>query len=118
MPLVFSLILSLASRLLHLYSINDKTSRLMEKRFTTVRDTQKGSLSYMEKRRGRRDIEVTRKRRGEVKRGESNLVSNQFPKCLHSLEHPERFTELCRIEKEEGGYRDDQEEKRESQKGR
>jgi len=29
-----------------------------------MRDTQKGSLSYMEKRRGRREIEVTRRRRG------------------------------------------------------
>ena len=50
LPLVFSLILTVASRLLHPYSINDKTSRLMEKRFSTMRDTQKGSLSYMEKR--------------------------------------------------------------------
>ena len=29
LPLVFSLILTLASRLLHLYSTDDKTSRLM-----------------------------------------------------------------------------------------
>ena len=29
LPLVFSLILTVASRLLHLYSTNDKTSRLM-----------------------------------------------------------------------------------------
>ena len=34
----------------------------------------------MEKRRGRREIEVTR-RRGGIKRGESNLASNQFPMC-------------------------------------
>ena len=32
---------------------DDKTSRLMEKRFSTVRDTKKSLLSYMEKRRGR-----------------------------------------------------------------
>ena len=51
------------------------------KRFSTVRDTQRGSQSYMEKRRGRREIEVTRRRRGGFKRGESNLVSNQFPIC-------------------------------------
>ena len=38
------------------------------KRFSTVRDTQRGSQSYMEKRRGRRDIEVTRRRRGKIKR--------------------------------------------------
>ena len=67
MPLVFSLILTVASRLLHPYSINDKTSRLMEKRFSTVRDTQKSSLSYMEKRRERREINVMRRRRGESK---------------------------------------------------
>ena len=79
LPLVFSLILTVASRLLHPYSTTDKTSRLMERRFSTVRDAQKDSQSYMEKRRGRREIEVTRRRRGEVKRGESNLASNQFP---------------------------------------
>ena len=80
LPLVFSLILIVASRLLHPYTTDDKTSRLMVKRFSTVSDTQRGSQSYMEKRRGRREIEVTR-RRGGIKRGESNLASNQFPIC-------------------------------------
>ena len=64
LPLVFSLILKVASRLLHPYSTYEKTSRLMEKRFYTVRHTQNGSLSYMEKRRGRGEIEVTRSGRG------------------------------------------------------
>ena len=79
LPLVFSLILTVVSRLLHPYSTDDKTSRLMERRFSTVRDIQRGSQSYMEKRRGRREIEVTRRRRGGIKRGESSLVSNQPP---------------------------------------
>ena len=35
----------------------------------------------MEKRRGRREIEVTRKRRGEIKRGERSLTSNPFIVC-------------------------------------
>ena len=35
----------------------------------------------MEKRRGRREVDVTRKRRQGVKRGESSLASNQFPVC-------------------------------------
>ena len=48
LPLVFSLILTVASRLLHPYSTDDKTSRLMGKRLSTVRNTQKGLLSYME----------------------------------------------------------------------
>ena len=81
LTLAFSLILTVASRLLHPYSTNDKTFRLMEKRFSTVRDTQKDSQSYMEKRRGKREIEVTGRRRGGIKRGESSLASNQFPIC-------------------------------------
>ena len=68
MPLLFSLILTVASRFLHPYFIDDKTSRLMEKRFFTMRDTQRGSESYMEKRRGRREIDVNRRRRGGIKR--------------------------------------------------
>jgi len=60
--LVFSLIFTVVSRLLLLYSTIDKTSRLKMKSFSTVRDTQRGSQSYMEKRRGRRELEVTRMR--------------------------------------------------------
>ena len=51
------------------------------KQFFMARDTKRDSQSYKEKRRGRREIEVTRRRRGGVKRVESNLVSSQFPKC-------------------------------------
>ena len=47
-----------------------------------VRDTQSGSQSYIEKRRGRREIEVTRRRRGGIKRGESKLASNYFLMCV------------------------------------
>ena len=53
----------------------------MVKRFSTVRETQRGSQSYMKKRRGRREIEVTRRRRRGIERGESSLASNQFPIC-------------------------------------
>ena len=52
----------------------------MVKRLSTIRGMQRGSQSYMEKRRGRREIEVTR-RRGAVKKEERNLASNQFPMC-------------------------------------
>ena len=45
--LVFSL------KLIHPYSTDDKASRLTVKRFYTVRDTERGSQSYVEKRRGR-----------------------------------------------------------------
>ena len=62
MLLVFSLIFTVASRLLHLYSTVDKTSRLKMKSFSTVRGTQRGPQSYLEKRRGRRELEVPRMR--------------------------------------------------------
>ena len=41
------------------------------KQFSTARNIQRDSLSYKEKRRGRREIEVTRRRRRGVKRGDS-----------------------------------------------
>ena len=80
LPLAFSLILTVASRRLHPYSTDDKTSRLMMKQFSTARDTQRVSQSYMEKKRGRREIEVTRRRGGGLKRRETSLASDQFPK--------------------------------------
>jgi len=79
--LVFSLIFTVASRLLHLYSTVDKTSRLKMKSFSTVRDTQRGSQSYMENKRGRKETEVPRRIKGEFKRIETDPASNQFPKC-------------------------------------
>ena len=81
LPLVFSVILTVDSRLLHVYSNDDNTSRLMMKGFSTVRDTQRGTQSYMEKSRGRREIKVTNRRRGGIKRGESKVASNLFPIC-------------------------------------
>ena len=68
LPLVFSLIFTVASGLLHLYSTDDKTYSLMMKSFSTVRDTWRGTQSYMEKRRGRREIEE--EKRGRQKRRE------------------------------------------------
>ena len=59
---VFSLIFTVISKLLLLYDTIYKTSRLKMKSFSTVSDTQRGSQSYMEKRRGRRELEVTRMR--------------------------------------------------------
>ena len=99
LPLVFSLSLTVASRLLHPYCTDDKTSRLMEKRFSTVRDTQRGLQSYVEKRSGRREIEVTRRRRRGIKMGESNLASNQFPLCSP---HPGTPREVYRVSQRRG----------------
>ena len=51
------------------------------KSFSSVRDTWRGTQSYMEKRRGRKELEVTRRSREGIKRGERRLASNHFPKC-------------------------------------
>ena len=75
------------------------------KSFSTVRDTQRGTQSYMEKRIGRREIEVTRRRTGGIKRGESKLTSNHFLMCIPQLDRSEMFTELYREEKREEGDR-------------
>ena len=130
LPLAFSLILTVASKLFHPYSTNDKTSRLVVKRISTVGEhperfaelhgeekreegdrgdqeekrgnqngqkqssqesilpllstvwnTQRGSQSSTEKRRGGKEIEVIRRSGGGVKRRKTDLASNQFPKC-------------------------------------
>ena len=104
LSLAFCLILTVASRLLHPYSTDDKASRLMVKRFSTVRDTQRGSQSYMEKRRERREIEVTRRRRGGIKRGESKVASNHF--AMFSLQSGSlRDVHGVTQRREEGGTR-------------
>ena len=74
----------------------------MERSFSTVRDTQRGVQSFMEKRRGRREIEVTRRRRGGIKRGESSLASNQIPMCSPQPGTP-REVHGVTYRREEGG---------------
>ena len=102
----FQFILPVVSRLLQLYSIDNKTSRLMVKRFSTVRDTQRGSQSYMKKRRGRREIEMRRRRKRGDSRRERQIYSVLCSQSvLHSPKHPRRFTELDWEEKGKGGNR-------------
>ena len=59
---VIGLIFTVVSKFLLLYSTIDKTSTLKMKSFSTMRVTQGGLQRYMEKRRGRRELEVTRMR--------------------------------------------------------
>ena len=69
-----------------------------------MRDTQRGTQSYMEKRRGRREIEVTRRERGGIKRGESKLANNHFLMCIPQS-GPLRDVHRVIQRKEEGGRR-------------
>ena len=73
LPLDFSLILLVASRLLPPYSTDNKTSWLIVKGFYTVTDTQRGSQSYMKKRSGRKEIEVSMWRKSRDSREEREI---------------------------------------------
>ena len=92
----------------------------VEKLFIYVKDekflhrevTQRGSQRYMEKRRGRRELEVTQMRSGGINSGESGLASSHFLMCTPQLDHSEMFTELYREEKKEAGDRGGQKDKR------
>ena len=66
----------------------------------------------MEKRIRRREIELTRRRRGGIKTEESKLASNHFLMCTPQLDRSEMFTELYREEKKEEGDRGGQKDKR------
>ena len=68
-----------------------------------MRDTQRGSQSYMKKRRRRKEIEVSRRRKRGFRRRETDLGNTLFPKC--SLQ-PGTPTEIHRIAlRREGGGR-------------
>ena len=66
---------------------------------STVWNTQRGSWSSIEKRRGRKEIEMTRRKRGGVKRRETNLACDQFPKCSPQPGTPK---EIHKVEKRRG----------------
>ena len=69
-PLVFSLIVTVASRFLHPYSTDDKTYRLMVKRFSTVRDSQRNSELHKEEKREEGDRDNQEEKRGSQKGGD------------------------------------------------
>ena len=48
---------------------------------STVWNPKKVSWSYIEKRRGKEEIEVSRRRKAGIKRREIDLGSTLFPKC-------------------------------------
>ena len=66
----------------------------MVKRFTTVRDHQRGSQSYMKNRRGRKEIEVSRQ--GESGTQEDNDKSIQLS-VLKVLSVAQKPTKINRI---------------------
>ena len=76
----------------------------MVKRFSTVRDTQRGSQSYM-KRRGRREIEISRRRKRGTQEERDRSMQFSVPRVFSIAQTPKRFTELDWEQKGKGGNR-------------
>ena len=64
------------------------------KRFTPVRDTQRGSQSYMKKRRGRMEIEMSRRRKRGTQEERDRSTQFSVPKLFSIAQTP---TEIHRI---------------------
>ena len=84
------------------------------KRFSTMKDTQRGSRSYMKKRKGRREIQMSRRRKGGTQEERDRSTQFSVPKVFSVAQTPQRFTELDWEEKGEGGIRGDLRENTES----
>ena len=91
LTLDFSFIIPVVSRLLQLHSTDNKTSRLMVQRFSTVRDTQRGSQSYMKKSRGRREIEMSRRRKRETQEERDRSTQLYVPKVFSVAQTPTKI---------------------------
>ena len=91
LPLDFSFILPVVLRLLQLYSTDNKTSRLMAKRFSPMRDTQRASQSYMKKRRGRREIEMSRRRKRGTLEERDRSTQLSVPRVFSIVQTPTKI---------------------------
>ena len=94
LPLDFSFILPVVSRLLQVYSTDNKTSRLMVKRFSPIRDTQRGLQSYMKKRRGRREIEMSRRRKGGTQEERDRSTQLSVPRVFSVAQTPTKINRI------------------------
>ena len=90
----FIFILPIVSGLLQLYSTDNKTSRLMVKRFSTMRDNQRGSQSYMKNTRGRKEIGVSRRREGETQEERDRSTQLSVPKVFSVAQTPTKIQRI------------------------
>ena len=67
---------------------------LVVKRFSTVRDTKRGSQSYMKKRRWRKEIELIRRRKRGIQERRDRSMQYSAPKVFSVGQIP---TEIHRI---------------------
>ena len=61
------------------------------KRFSAVRDTQRGSQSYMKKRRGRREIEMSRRRKRGTQEERDGSTKLSVPRVFSVAQTPTKI---------------------------
>ena len=61
------------------------------KRFSTMRVTQRGSQSYMKKRRGRREIEMSRRRKRGTQEERDRSTQLSLPKVFSGAQTPTKI---------------------------
>ena len=61
------------------------------KRFSTVRDNQRGSQSYMKNRRGRKEIEVSRRRKRGTQEERDRSMQLSIPKVFSVAQTPTKI---------------------------
>ena len=61
------------------------------KRFSTVKDIQRGSQSYMKKRRGRREIEMSRRRKSGTQEERDRSTQLSVPKVFSVAQTLRKF---------------------------
>ena len=66
-------------------------SRLMVKKFSTVRETQRGSQSYMKKRRGMKEIEMSRRRKRGTQEERDKSTQLSVPKVFSIVQTPTKI---------------------------
>ena len=64
------------------------------KRFTTVRDHQRGSQSYMKNRRGRKEIGVSRRREGVTQEERDRSMQLSVPKVFSVAQTPTKIQRI------------------------
>ena len=66
----------------------------MAKRFSPVRDTQRGSQSYMKKRRGRREIKMSRRRKGGTQEERDRSTQLSVPIVVSLAQTPTKIHKI------------------------
>ena len=72
------------------------------KRFSTVKDTQRGSQSYMKKRRGRREMEMSRRRKRGTQEERDRSTQLSVPKVFSVAQTPTKIHRIG-LRREGGG---------------